>query len=60
MFSEACVKNSVHRGEVYPGIPLGRPPQADTPLGRQPSQTLWDTVNKQAVRILLECILVSL
>ena len=27
--------------------------------GRHPRQILWDTVNKQAVRIPLECILVS-
>ena len=31
MFSQACVKNSVHKGGVHPP---GRHPQADTPLGR--------------------------
>ena len=35
---------------LHPGG-LGRPP---------PHRILWDTVNKQAVRILLECILVAL
>ena len=38
MLSQACVKNSVHRGEVYtpPGhIPPGHP-QADTPAGQTP------------------------
>ena len=46
-------------------------PRADTPLGRQPPgetplwtdtplrSVCWDTVNKWAVRILLECILVQ-
>ena len=44
--------------------PLGRHPQADTPwadalLGRYPLHiACWDTVNKRAVHILLECILV--
>ena len=76
MFSQACVKNSVHRGR---GVhPLGRHPQADTtPLL---ADTLWtppwaDTPPpwtpprqtplplrplQRTVRILLECILVSL
>ena len=38
MFSQACVKNSVHRGGVYPSMHWGRhrpgqtpPPRADTP-----------------------------
>ena len=39
MFSQACVKNSVHRGGVCLWIqgvytPLGRYPLADTPTGR--------------------------
>ena len=48
--------------------PLGRHPWADSPLGRHPlgrhplgkhsPQILRDMVNKQAVHILLECILV--
>ena len=57
----------------YIDTPLGRHPQADTPqqtppgqtspwadtpLGRHPHGVLWDMVNKQAVRIPLECILV--
>ena len=39
---------------LWADIPPGQtpPPQADTPW------VLWDTVNKRAVRILLECILV--
>ena len=52
--------------------PLGTPPQADNPLGKHPPWTgipqadtplcnaCWDTVNKWAVRIPLECILVGL
>ena len=36
---------------------------ADNPIGRHPPgktpRILWDTVNKRAVRILLECILVK-
>ena len=36
------------------------PPPADTPPARHPSlpSACWDTVNKRAVRILLECILI--
>ena len=51
MFSQACVKNSVHSGgggEVYPSMHWGRHPWADTP--RRPLQ--------RTVRILLECFLV--
>ena len=73
MFSQACVKNSVHGGclsrgcvsqhtfgqtppsKHTPYLPRHTPPRADTP-----SPTLRDTVNKRAVRILLECILVKL
>ena len=44
MYSQACVKNSVHRGEVYTP---GRPP----PPPRRPLQ--------RTVRILLECVLVK-
>ena len=50
------------------GKPPGRyPPWADTPPGQvhpppgrytPPGNACWDTVNKRAVRILLECILV--
>ena len=48
--------------QVHP--PAGTLPWAGTPhpLGRYSplqSSACWDTVNKQAVRILLECILVS-
>ena len=51
-------------GQLHPqaGTPLGRyTPQAGTPPGRYtPSHhsSCWDTVNKRAVRIPLECILV--
>ena len=40
--------------------PQGRHPLADTPLGRPPPlrSAYWDTANKRAVRILLDCILV--
>ena len=34
MFSQACVKNSVHRGEVYTSP--RQTPQTDTTLGRHP------------------------
>ena len=38
MFLQACVKNSVHMGEVY--TPLGRhPPGQIHPPGRHPQQT---------------------
>ena len=41
MFSQACVKNSVHRGRCTPPgrHPLGRLPQVDNPQGRHPQQT---------------------
>ena len=62
MFSQACVKNSVHGGEDVQ--PLGRHPLEDTP-GQTPS---WADPPGQTppgrqllqltVRILLECILV--
>ena len=47
MFSQACIKNSVH-------VPLwADAPRVDTPL-----RALWDTVNRRAVRILLACSIV--
>ena len=60
----ASVCHSVHRGSTWAGTPLGRYTpqqvhhtlQAGTPLGN----ACWDTVNKWAVCILLECILVFL
>ena len=61
-FTPVC--HSVHGG-VYPSMQWGRHPHwADTPPGRHPldSTPSSDTVgmvNKLAVRILLECILVS-
>ena len=70
IFSEACVKNSVHGGGEGSGVsaplhagihpPRTRPQRADTPWGTDtPLQCmLGDTVNKRVVCILLECILV--
>ena len=68
MFSQAYVKNSIHRGVyVYPSMPCQvthAPPWAHTPpaghtgpLGMHalPPKILRDMVNEQAVRILLEC-----
>ena len=73
VFTPAC--DSVHRGCLTHCMlgythPLVRPPQ-QTPLGRHPYLDrhppghtplfwiLWDTVNKRAVRILLDCTLVA-
>ena len=55
MFLHLSVSHSVHggRGGVCPIACW------DTPPGRHSLLILWDTVNKQAVRILLECILVT-
>ena len=67
IFSEACVKNSVHRGEggcapLHAGIHPPKGPEADTPQSRHPPPQekcmLGYTGNKRAVRILLEYILV--
>ena len=45
-------------GQVAPQA--GTPPDKYTPqAGTTPSNACWDTVNKRAVRILLECILLS-
>ena len=47
-------------GQTHP--PLGRPPPGKhSPPGRRPllCSACWDTVNKRAVRILLECNLVT-
>ena len=53
IFSEACVKNSVHGGGVSASVHAGihRPPE-QTPPSRRPLP--------RTARILLECILVSL
>ena len=75
IFSEACVKNSVHRGiclgACWDTTPLGTspppsrtpPPGPGTPWSRHPPPQeqgmLGDTVNEWAVCILLECNLVS-
>ena len=48
IFAPVC--HSVHGG--------GGVPQAGTPPGQVHPRACWDTVNKRAVRILLECILV--
>ena len=74
MFLHLSVSHSVQRGEYlgrYTPLgrynprqvhPLGRythPPGRYTPrAGTPPSSACWDTVNKRAVRIPLECILV--
>ena len=64
IFSQACVKNSVHMGGGgvclrHVGIhPPGRhPPREDTFPGRQPPGQIPPSPS-QTVRILLECILV--
>ena len=49
MFSQAYVKNSVRGGVCMPC----------TPCHTCPLWILWDAVNEQVVRILLECILVT-
>ena len=74
IFAPVC--HSVHRGgSTWSGTPPGQvhlpeqvhPPGRYTPLGRCTPwagtpliSACWDTVNKRAVRILLECILVYL
>ena len=63
MFLHLSVSHSVHRGGCLPQCILGYTPLgADTPREQTcppPAQCmLGDTGNKQAVRILLECILV--
>ena len=70
MFSEAYVKNSFHgKGEEMSAqegfLPGGLPPGGKSASGggvcfggADPPRPLRDTVNKRAVRILLECILV--
>ena len=64
IFSEACVKNSVHRwgergrGHPWQGCVCGR----GVVHGRGScvgGGYAWHTVNERAVRILLECILVG-
>ena len=68
MFSQACVKNSVHRGVrgrcTYPLPPARQMPPGQTPpLGRHPPPwaDVYPSVRRplqRTVRILLECILV--
>ena len=69
MFSQACVKNSVHRGKVY--TPLGKQnPRQDTPLAEPPTPPPPADIPsadpppprqllQRTVRILLKCILVK-
>ena len=63
MFSQACIKKSLHRGRrTAPSLgrdPLGRdPPQADTPARQTaPSHPIRRPLQR-TVRILLKCILV--
>ena len=70
MFLHLSVSHSVHRGSTWAGTPPGKYPQAGTsPAGYPPesipragtppsNSACWDTVNKRAVSISLECILV--
>ena len=65
IFSEACVKNSVHGGWEYltrcpPGTRYTPQDQVHPPGQTPPpgQNMLGDTVNLQAIRILLECNLV--
>ena len=57
VFTDVCLST----GGMSVTHPMARPPWTDTPLGRHhlPS-ACWDTVNKRAVRIPLECILVTI
>ena len=63
VFTRVC--RSVHRGGCLPLVPGGCLPPGRQPPGRHPwadtplRSACWNTVNKRAVRILLECILVS-
>ena len=53
----------LHQYKRTPSVPSGAPPLKQTPPpDRHPSHApaLQDTVNKRAVRILLECILISI
>ena len=45
MFSQACVKNSVHRCRVYPNMHWGRYPNTQRILGytTPPPSACWDT-----------------
>ena len=52
IFSQACVKNSAHKGG---GVSASGPEGICQP---PPPRALRDMVNKLVVRILLECILV--
>ena len=57
IFSETCVKNSVHKGGCL--LPWGASSQRVPPLGRGvPGGDLPGRLLLRAVRILLECILV--
>ena len=59
IFTGVCLSIGETPPPPHPGKtphPLGRPPRVDTPSPLR--SACWDTVNKQAVRIPLECILV--
>ena len=64
MFSQACVKNLVHRGvcvsqHALPGNAAPPPGHArPPPPGTHAPRILRDAINERAARILLECILV--
>ena len=60
MFSQACVKKSVHGGVCIPSCtgadtPLGRHPPRQTPPGQTPPSR---RLLQRTVRILLECIVI--
>ena len=48
----------IHGGSASGGVPSMRGSASGGGGGQTPNQILWDTVNKWAVHILLECILV--
>ena len=63
VFTGVCLSTGRGRGCMHPGgLHLEGGPGASASrvgLGRPPHRILWDRVNKRAVRILLECILVN-
>ena len=56
VFTPVCQSFCSQGGSTWAGTPWAGTPPAGTLLGN----ACWDTVNKRAVRILLECILVSI
>ena len=64
VFTPVC--HSIHRGVCVSATPLGQTSPGQIPPMHAGIHTpplpsgCWDTVNKRAVRILLECILVEI